>query len=360
MNEIEKISVIVPSLNPSETILGVVSGLVDAGFGDVIVVNDGSDEAHLEIFERVAAFPQCTVLTHPRNQGKGAALKTAFSFFLRERAGKSGVVTMDGDGQHLSGDAVKCAEAVLQAGGSVVLGVRDFHHADVPRRNSIGNRFTAFALRLLFGIKVRDTQTGLRGIPAKHVPMMLDIPGNRFEYETNMLLEAERLHIPFYEVEIETVYEEGSNERSHFRPLVDSLRIFSQLSKYAVSSVLSFLIDIGIFWLTIRAFGPTLGLLSIPVCTAIARVFSSFINFNLNKLFVFRRRKSYGSHLWRYYALAVVQMLASAGLLWVLAYIFVGSQAAGLLTALKMLVDMALFCGSYYIQRIWVFKSRSL
>jgi len=334
----------------------VVTGLIEAGFGDIIVINDGSGAEHLEYFDRIAALPESTVLSHPQNMGKGAALKTAFSFFLKERPGMLGAVTVDGDGQHLCGDVVKCAMAVAQSDEAVVLGVRDFHHRDVPKRNSLGNRFTAFAFRILFGIKLRDTQTGLRGIPARLIPLMLDISGKRFEYETNMLLEAEQHGIPFHEVEIETVYEEGSNERSHFRPLIDSLIIFSQLSKYAMSSVLSFLVDIGIFWLAMKTLGPVLGLFSIPVCTAIARAFSSFFNFNLNKLFVFRRSKAYGSHLWRYYSLAVVQMLASAGILWVLAHILIGTQTAGLLTALKMLVDTVLFFSSYYFQRVWVFQ----
>jgi putative flippase GtrA len=153
-----------------------------------------------------------------------------------------------------------------------------------------------------------------------------------------MLLEIERRRIPFHEVEIETVYEQGSDDHSHFRPFVDAVIIFSQLMKYAMSSILSFLVDIGIFWLSIRAFGPALGLLGIPVCTAIARAFSSFLNFNLNKMFVFRRKKAYSSHLWRYYSLAVVQMLAAAGVLGVLSHVLVGSQSAGLLTVLKMLV----------------------
>jgi len=356
LNRIDKISVIIPSLNPSDTLVHVVDGLIEAGFGDIIVVNDGSDEAHAEPFDIIGKKSGCTVLTHPQNIGKGAALKTAFSYFVQNRPEKEGLVTMDGDGQHLCADVVKCAHEVMQSVTSVIIGTRDFRHADVPRRNSLGNRLTAFSFRILFGIKLTDTQTGLRGIPVEYVPMMTEIPGNRFEYETNMLIEIERQGLKFLEVDIETVYEEGSNSRSHYRPLLDSIIIFSRILKYSVSSLLSFFVDIGLFWLAIHFLRDTLDPWSIPAATAIARVFSSFFNFNIYKLIVFRQKKSYSSHLWRYYTLAAVQMLTSAGVLWVLDSLLAGTRTAGLLSFLKMLVDTALFFMSYYVQRRWVFK----
>ena len=352
------VCVIIPSLNPTEKLEQVVTGLVEAGFGDIIVVNDGSNEEHLAPFEKLGCLQECTVLTHPTNLGKGVALKTAYSFFEQTRLNKIGVITMDGDGQHLTQDVVKCAEALMQSSGDVVMGVRNFRNSNVPARNSIGNRFTAFALRLLFGIKLRDTQTGLRGIPARHIPLMLEIHGSRFEYETNMLIELKRRGIAFLEVDIETVYEEGSNAHSHFRPFLDSVIIFARIFKYAISSVLSFLVDISVFGLAIGLLGVLLGPWNILVCTAIARAVSSFLNFNLNRWLVFQRKSDYGSQLWRYYTLAVLQMLVSAGGLWLLALALKGMHAAGLLTALKILVDTALFFVSYFIQRNWVFKKR--
>ena len=358
MSNIDTISIVIPALNPSETLVHVANGLIDAGFRDIIIVNDGSDQAHEEPFEIIGQHPECTILSHPRNIGKGAALKTAFSFFNQSREGQKGVVTVDADGQHLCGDVVECALAIIRSDESVVMGVRDFYSDDVPKRNSLGNRITAFSFRLLFGITLRDTQTGLRGLPSQYVPLMLDVPGTRFEYETNMLLEIERLGIPFLQIDIATVYEEGSNKRSHFRPFVDSAIIFARILKYALSSVLSFFLDIGVFWIAIRVLSGFFGPWSIPACTAIARVFSSFFNFNLNKLFVFKQKKAYGNHLWRYYTLAVAQMLVSAGLLWILARLLNAPGAAWLLTLLKMLVDTTLFFLSYYIQRRWVFKKR--
>ena len=355
MDNCDGVSIVIPSLNPTDTLVRVVNGLVEEGFGDIIVVNDGSDGGYAALFEKIGELPECTVLGHPRNLGKGASLKTAFSFFLQNRPNSSGLVTVDGDGQHLKDDVVRCALAMAQSGEAVVLGARDFSHRDVPKRNAAGNRVTAFAFRVLFGIRLRDTQTGLRGFPARFVPFLLDIQGNRFEYETNVLIEFSRRNVPFLEVEIETVYEEGSNRRSHYRPLIDSLIIFARIFKYALSSLLSFAVDIGLFWLAMRLLGGFFGPWSILGCTAIARAVSSFLNFNVNRWLVFRRREAYGSHLRRYYTLAVAQMLAAAGLLWVVAQLVNAAGAAGALAFLKFLVDTALFFLSYFIQSKWVF-----
>jgi len=350
------ISVILPSLNPSDTLQRVVSELVEAGFDDIIVVNDGSNAENTAPFEAIEKMPGCTVLTHPQNMGKGAALKTAFAYFLENRPDRAGVVTMDGDGQHLVTDVVKCANVLSEPGDTVIMGVRDFTHPDVPRSNAFGNRLSALAFRLLFGIKLRDTQTGLRGIRSEHIPMMLKIHGNRFEYETNMLLEVEKNGIKFQEVEIETIYEEGSNERSHYRPFADSVAILSRVTKYALSSFISFIVDIGLFWITIRFFGNLLGAWAIPVCTAFARVVSSFVNFNVNRTLVFERNRSFGRQMLYYYILAAIQMAVSASLLWLISQLLSAGYSAGMITLLKATVDTILFFFSYYIQRKWVFR----
>jgi glycosyltransferase involved in cell wall biosynthesis len=356
MSDIDKVSVIIPSLNPPDTMVYVVTGLIEAGFRDIIIIDDGSDDEHYTTFEQIQELPECVVLSHPDNMGKGAALKTAFSFFQQTRTGKKGVVTMDGDGQHLNDDVVKCATALLQSDEAIVMGVRDFYNADVPMRNSIGNRMTALAFRLLFGIRLRDTQTGLRGIPTQHIPMLLGIRGNRFEYETNMLLEMKKRNIGFQEVGIATVYEEKAKRQSHYRPFADSMTILSRMIKYTTSSFISFLVDVGLFGLTIRLFGGALGVLAIPVCTVLARICSSFVNFNINRSLVFERHRSFGRQMLCYYLLAVVQMSMSAALLWLAAFLTDAGYAVGILIAFKTIIDTTLFFISYYIQRKWVFR----
>ena len=102
----KQITVIIPAYKPDDKMLKTLEELVGAGFDDILVVNDGSDEEFTEIFTAVEKIPQCTLLVHPVNKGKGAALKTAFRYVLDNREDKTCVVTADADGQHLTKDIV--------------------------------------------------------------------------------------------------------------------------------------------------------------------------------------------------------------------------------------------------------------
>ena len=182
MSAANRITVVLPSLNPDEKLRLVVEGLTRVGFDDIIIVNDGSDEAHLPNFPSPEEFPNIEILTHEVNRGKGAALKTAFAHFLRTREGRVGVITVDGDNQHHPEDVLACAEVLCAIPRNVILGVRDFSGPDVPARSRSGNRITSFVFRAFCGMKISDTQTGLRAIPAEHLPQMLEVEGDRFEY----------------------------------------------------------------------------------------------------------------------------------------------------------------------------------
>lgn len=356
-NNLERVTVVLPSLDPCERIESVVSGLIDEGFRDILIINDGSREEKRVHFERLALLPECHVLTHDVNRGKGAGLKNAFQFFLENRPDYLGVVTVDGDGQHLPKDVKNCALEMLANKGTVTLGVRSFARESVPFKSYWGNTITSAVFRILCGIKLSDTQTGLRAIPAEHLPLMLTVVGNRFEYETNMLLSMKRENIPFLEVPIETVYE-GTNEGSHFRPFADSLRIYALILKYAASGIGSFVIDILLFRLALQLLGVTLGSWNVIICTVIARAISSFVNFNTNRRLVFESRTAYQSAIFRYYMLCIPQMLVSAGLVWSLSRLSSNFSAYGLLTVMKIVVDTALFFLSFQIQREWVFKQK--
>jgi glycosyltransferase involved in cell wall biosynthesis len=228
----DDIAILIPSLNPDEKLVGVVQGLAAAGFGEIVVVNDGSGEGYLAPFQAAAGVPGCRVIAHEGNKGKGRALKTGFAYILKHRPDIAGVMTVDGDGQHRSEDVARCAEALRAHGGSLILGVRDFGGKQVPLRSRLGNRITSFVFRAVCGARISDTQTGLRGIPGQHLGRFCQIDGERFEYETNMLLVAGREGIPIHEAVIATVYLEG-NASSHFRVLRDSMMIYRQILHFA-------------------------------------------------------------------------------------------------------------------------------
>ena len=210
----EGITVVLPSLNPDEKLNQVVNGLLEEGFRDIVIVNDGSDADHMEPFREAQTHPEVTLLTHEVNRGKGRALKTAFAYIRENRREIAGVVTVDGDNQHRPKDIRACAEK-MAATGEVIFGCRNFGGPDVPKKSRYGNLLTSFVLRLFCGIKLSDTQTGLRAIPYSCLELMEEVKGERFEYETEMIFALKRERIPFREVVIETVYLE-ENKSSHF------------------------------------------------------------------------------------------------------------------------------------------------
>ena len=350
-----EVSAIVPSYRPDEKLPQVVQGLADAGFARVILVDDGSGEAYRERFAQAAKTPGCVLLRHEQNRGKGAALKTAFRFFLEHPEGQVGVVTVDGDGQHDPQDALRCARALLREPDALVLGCRDFGQEQVPWRSSVGNRITAWCFRVLCGVHASDTQTGLRGIGAAFLPQLAAIPGDRYEYETRMLLAAGRCGVSIREIAIRTVYLDG-NKSSHFRPVRDSAAIYGQIFRFLLSSLMGFGVDILGFALLnglLRRLGvdPQLRLLA---ATAAARAVSSLCNYAANRRLVFQSVHSHGRTLPRYYLLCAVQAAASY-LGTYLLYRYLALPEVGA----KVLVDTLLFFVSFQIQRRWIFCSRT-
>ena len=225
----ESCVIVLPSLNPNEKFDRVVDGLRDAGFRRIMIIDDGSDPGHQRHFARAEAFPECIVLHHDGNKGKGRALKDGFLEVLKCFPDTAGVITTDGDGQHLTQDIIACGERMLQEKTKVVLGCRDFDLPGVPARSVAGNKTTSRLFRL-YGIRLSDTQTGLRAIPARYLSRFCEIEGERFEYETNMLLKMKRWGIAFVEQPIETVYED-ENAGSHYNAVKDSWRIFRIMTK---------------------------------------------------------------------------------------------------------------------------------
>ncbi len=227
---LEQLAVILPSLDPDDKFDKVVEGLVEAGFRHVVIVDDGSDEAHQIHFEKAAQYPCCRVIHHGVNKGKGRALKTAFRCVLDELPDAAGVITIDGDGQHLLEDIIACGEKMLTLERTVVLGCRDFDAPGVPPRSVSGNKTTNRMFKLFFGITISDTQTGLRAVPRELLEAFCAMEGERLEYETNMLLMMQRQGIPFVEQPIATVYD-PDDYSSHYHAVKDSWRIFKIMAK---------------------------------------------------------------------------------------------------------------------------------
>ena len=361
MNDLSKVSVVLPSLDPDEKLHQVIEGLLEYGFSHIILVNDGSKPENLHYFEEeTAAHPEViTLLHHAVNRGKGAALKMAFNWFLVHRPDGLGVVTVDGDNQHHPEDTRACALNMLET-GHITLGCRDFNQPDVPARSSFGNKTTSAIFKIFVGMTISDTQTGLRAFPREQLKKILGIEGDRFEYETNMLLAMKRLSIPFDEVKIRTVYIE-ENKSSHFHPIRDSWRIYKLILvhffKYTIVSLLSALIDNGIFAMLSGMLNSTLTGMALTMASTVgARVVSSLFNFFMNKKVVFDSKASTSKALLRYYGLAIPQMAAQVLLTQgVYALLNISDAATGIRTLIYAIVMTALYILSFMIQQRWVF-----
>ncbi|MFV0496672.1 MAG: glycosyltransferase [Candidatus Fimivivens sp.] len=350
---LNKIALVIPSLNPDDKLLNVVEGLIAHGFCNLIVVNDGSDQDKTHYFDTIAAFPECTVLTHEINCGKGRALKTAFAYILEHCSCCVGAVTVDGDNQHRPEDVEALAKALAQDDTALILGVRDFSQANVPARSRLGNRITAFIFKLICKQNFSDTQTGLRAIPRKMLPDMLNLAGERFDFETNMLLVSNKLCIPIREVKIETIYIE-ENASSHFRAIFDSLSILKLIFAFAFSSVASTALDLGCYWLTITLLAAMPLRERVLIATIVSRAVSSIANFMFNRKAVFCSNRTLSHALPRYYVLCFFQFLLSWAGVWGLTLIIGGSSVLS-----KVIVDTSLFFASFNIQRHWVFSAKN-
>ena len=354
--KLKDLAIIVPCLNPDEKLMEVVRGMLSEGFSHVLVVNDGSAPEYQPLFDEAAAVPECTLLGYEVNRGKGYALRHAFTYILENWPWCQGVITVDADNQHTPHDTAAVARDMLANPETVVIGCRNFKKAGVPLHNRMGNLITSAVIKLLCGIKLSDTQTGLRGIPASCLrPFTEAVEGDRYEYETNMLLHMKTAGIPFIERSIDTVYIEG-NKSSHFHVLRDSAKIYKPILKFGMGSGLSTVIDLALFTILCRVFDALPDAKEILIATVGARVCSSLFNYYFNRTRVFESRENVKSSMVRYYILAVCQMTLSW--LCVTGLVRLFAAQGGLKTFLKLIVDFVLFFLTFQIQREWVFKKK--
>lgn len=342
--------VLIPALEPDDRLPALVAELLDADPDvDVVVVDDGSGAASAHVFA-ACADAGAVALAHDRNLGKGAALKTGLGWIALHRPGDD-VVTADADGQHTVRDILRIA-AGLRADAAdgepaMILGCRALP-ASAPLRSRVGNATARGVFRVAAGWRLSDTQTGLRGIPSSILEWMLEVPGTRYEYEQNVLLRLRGAGIPAREMPIETVYLDG-NAASHFRPLVDSVRVMWPLVLFAGSSLLAFAIDT----IALVVFTAVTGSLVLSIVAA--RVLSASVNFAVNRRVVFRRRgRGAAGQLLRYGVLAVA--LLASNVVWMQALTSLGVP----LLVAKIATEAVLFVTSYGVQKAFVFRAPEL
>ncbi|GIF06843.1 glycosyltransferase family 2 protein [Actinoplanes siamensis] len=220
--------ILLPVHRPGDQFVSLLGELVPdvADPASVVVVDDGSGPQADAVLAGAGELG-CTVLRCPANRGKGAALKVGLRHVIAARPGCD-VVTADGDGQHRAADIRALAERTGR--GRLVLGVRRFDR--MPPRSRLGNHVVQWLFRAVTGRAVADTQTGLRAYPAALLERLCRVPGERFDYEMNVLITAAGSGCGFEEVPISTIYL-GDNTSSNFRGLTDSAQVLGTLLRHA-------------------------------------------------------------------------------------------------------------------------------
>lgn len=384
--------IIIPAYRPDDRLPDLLREIQKQGLENIIVVDDGSGPAYRPVFSLIETLG-VTVVTHPENRGKGAALRTGISAALqavsfendaaaasvrptaRENSISAApcVVTADADGQHAPEDIAAVAGALMDHPDALILGTRDFSLDHVPWKSRAGNRISSVFFRLVTGKTCPDTQTGLRGIPSRLLPLALEEEGDRYEYEMNFLTDAAP-QAEIRQVPIRTIYE-NNNKGSHFHPFRDAVRVYARPLRFAAASLLSCGADLLLFalfrsvllksnafsGLSAAAFSASSALsttaaafsspdtLSTAAAVILARLCSGGLNFTLNRKWSFRSNGKCAGETVRYTALFVSVMAASA----------LGTALLALLLpagAAKILTDAVLFVLSYRAQKEWVFR----
>ena len=352
----EQAVILIPSLEPDERLPAYIRELKEAGFAHIIVVNDGSGEEYRAIFDEAGAVAHTVVLTHKKNRGKGVALKTGYRYILDHLPDITGVITADADGQHTVADCLRLAEQLETGKRALYLGSRDFNLENVPPKSRTGNKITTAVFKLLYGQYLPDTQTGLRAFRKEELPFMIEVEGERYEYEMKVLIACSRARIPMIPITIETIYE-NDNKGTHFHPIRDSWRVYKVILgsffKFITSSLICWAVDQGIFnLLNLAVFsnGEKKAGRIILLCTVIARVISATVNFLINRKYVFGEHAKVSRSFPRYVILCAVIMLLSAGGTWALSMTGMSSTVA------KLITDSVLYFASYRFQERWVFR----
>lgn len=350
--------IIIPALEPAQALVKYVHDLRARGFCRIVVVDDGSSPACSGIFATLAELRDCVVLRHEVNRGKGAALKTALHHCLQQGWQRlyQRVIMVDADGQHAVDDVCGMARASHEHPEAYVLGIRDFNQDVVPARSRFGNRLTSGAFHLMYGRYLRDTQTGLRALPASLWRWATEVAGERFEYETNCLVQAMKHGIPMAEMPIQTLYFD-KNAGTHYRTLRDSWPILkvliSHLGAYALAGALSSVAALAAFaWVDLvwlKGVGDAGRLLAASVVSAGA---GSLARLLLHWLLRVRTQRNMTDATAKYYLLVAGQMLASY-----LVVLALHSLTGWTAVWIKLVADAVLAIVGYQIHPRWLFRT---
>lgn len=341
-----KIALVVPIYEPTEFVLPFLSKFKAGDFDFCLVVDDGSGPAFDEVFSSIARAGLFKVIRLKKNKGKGGAMKAALSYFRKNVPDLDGFLTADGDGQHCYEDVLRVRDAMIANPESLVLGCRK--RSEMPHNSQVGSWWSTLYFNLMTGVKLEDTQTGLRGIPKRLFSSFMACPGSRYEFEMGFLASVVREEKPVI-VPIQTIYLK-ENASSHFRIFVDSLRIAYFPLAYLFSGILLCFIDVLLFYFVYSNSFP-----DTAVGHLLAAFCASFITFFCYELFthcvVFFIKPRFKKMVVDFFAFAFFS-LAAFGISY--GFVCLGLPWWGGLSLADATLFLVLFVGKNFLPSEWL------
>lgn len=241
---------VIPSYKPDEKLPQTVKGTLAAcpDLHRLIVVDDGGGAEFTKVFDEVAALDERVEILHLAvNSGMGGAIKAGLQYGLYRYPEAAGVVAFDADGQHHPEDIEHVIAVFKQDPSKFVIGIREYHDPSlsIPLRSRFGNRVTEVVFRLVTGFHLPDTQSGLRCYPRRLAEKCTQILRSRYEFQLEALITAIKM-ADCVQIPIRTIYEEN-NRRSHFNPIVDSLKIYAVFLRVIKPALICSMMDYILF-----------------------------------------------------------------------------------------------------------------
>lgn len=220
--EENEVCAVIPTYQNAKTLLKVVAD-VHRVVDTVIVVDDGSNDGTAALLDKATGNERPEkVLTHPKNCGKGAALKTGLTYARQQ--GFRYAVTMDADGQHRADDIPALLKAVEEEPDALAIGSRGLQHENMPAKSTFANRFSNFWFALQTLQRLPDTQSGLRVYPLRRLHGLRWMSA-RYEAELTLLVFSAWAGVKLLPVPVSVYYPPRDQRVTHFRPGRDFTRI---------------------------------------------------------------------------------------------------------------------------------------
>ena len=319
--------------------------LHELGAENIVIVNDGCPYKN-EFFNELISIG-CHIINLKGQNGKGASLRAGIKFAHDNLYNITGYITADADGQHSAEDVMKISRALDLRPDCLILGRRNLRKSKAPFAVRFGHFISSIYFKVITGVRCKDTQTGLRGIPASLYDIAMETKGDRFDYEMNFLTICADRKISFYDVNTTAQY--SKEQKSSYRIFRDSYLIYKTPLKFATSSVGCTMIDLLLF--TIFAYIlPSSMVWNVALATVMARIISGGINFLINRKMIFKNDGKARNQAMRFITLFFCIMCASTVIVSLLSFIPFP------VTIIKAIVDLLLWTVNYTVQRQWVFK----